>query len=69
MVLLELIIIIYLVIRKVPYKLSSSRKRGIRERLKNAEKIIDLLNSTGINTKSLVIYLEILLFNFINFII
>ena len=41
--------------RKVPYKLSSSRKRGIRGRLKNVENILNLLNSTRIKSTALVI--------------
>ena len=36
--------ILYLT-RKIPYKLSSSRKRGIRERLKNVQSVLNLLNS------------------------
>lgn len=45
---------IYFIYRKVPYKLSSSRKRGIRERLKNVESILNLLNLTGIKSNALV---------------
>jgi hypothetical protein len=44
----------YHFIRKVPYKLSRERKRGIRERLRNVEKVINILNTTGIRTQSLV---------------
>ena len=40
--------------RKIPYKLSSSRKRRIRDRLKNVENILNVLNSTGIKLNALV---------------
>lgn len=43
------------IFRKVPYKLSQSRKRGIRERLRNVESVLNLLNSTGIKLNSLVL--------------
>lgn len=44
----------YYYFRKVPYKLSASRKRGVRERLKNVESVLNLLNSTGIKLNALV---------------
>lgn len=40
-------------LRKVPWKISSTRKRHIRERLKNVENNLNLLNDVGIPMKSL----------------
>ena len=50
----------YVIYRKVPFKLSSSRKRGIRDRLKNVECVINIINSTGIKMKSLVTLIHII---------
>ena len=44
--------------RKTPYKLNSLRKRSVRNRLKNVEGIIGLINSTGIKFKALVKHLN-----------
>lgn len=48
--------------RKTPYKMSQSRKRHIRERLKNVENTLNILNSLGIKMKALVNIVEIVLF-------
>lgn len=44
----------WLIARKLPYKMSQSRKRHIRERLKNVEHTLDVLNSVGMPLKALV---------------
>ena len=39
--------------RKIPYKLSPTRKRHIRERLKNVQNTMDILNSLNVPMRSL----------------
>ena len=39
--------------KKVPWKISSTRKRHIRERLKNVENTLNILNDVGIPIRSL----------------
>ena len=40
--------------RKLPYKMSQTRKRHVRERLKNVEDTLNLLNNLGLQMKALV---------------
>lgn len=40
--------------RKIPYKMSQSRKRHVRERLRNVENTLNILNGLGVQLKALV---------------